>query len=155
MTDQHKPMAAVAFSPSGMMRLIGYVGLVPFIGLGVMVLLGEGEFASRAALAMVTYGAVIFSFIGGLHWGLVLLHSQGSVGRLSIIALGIGPSLLAWLAILVSLKLALVLLVMGFAALLGLDFAAHRSGRVPSWFLSTRIVLTCVVIACLLVLFSL
>ena len=52
---------------------LGYGGLLPFIACGLsMLLLPDAGMRHVAGRVLVGYGAVILSFLGGVHWGLVL-----------------------------------------------------------------------------------
>ncbi|NBT01688.1 MAG: DUF3429 family protein, partial [Betaproteobacteria bacterium] len=50
-------------------RILGYAGLMPFIGLAFMVQLADSPNDLIALESLVAYGAVIVSFLGALHWG--------------------------------------------------------------------------------------
>ena len=52
-----------------MIRVMGYAGLIPFIGLAFMVQLADSPQNLIAMESLVAYGAVITSFLGALHWG--------------------------------------------------------------------------------------
>lgn len=58
--------------------VLGYGGLIPFFVLAVLVLLGneflpqQGITTSQLALWLAAYAAVILSFLGAVHWGVVL-----------------------------------------------------------------------------------
>ena len=79
---------------------LGYAGLVPFAAgaLGI-VLLGD-ELRVFAARAVVAYGAVILSFVGAVHWGLLLA--------------AVLPSVAGWAALLLVPRHGLALLVVSF-----------------------------------------
>lgn len=49
---------------------LGHGGLIPFVGLAVLLWLVRGEPQSWAAMAMAAYAALIVSFLGGVHWGI-------------------------------------------------------------------------------------
>lgn len=80
--------------PAGAQAL-GFAGLIPFIAAAFATLLlpeaGQRELAGRALLA---YGAVILSFLGGVHWGLVLRDRPARPSR--PLAIGVLPSLFGW-----------------------------------------------------------
>jgi Protein of unknown function (DUF3429) len=67
---------------------LGYGGLLPFIGLAVLI----GVDAHHATLwsdALVGYGAVILSFVGALHWGFAMSMpalDPGLAGRAGLAA---------------------------------------------------------------------
>ncbi len=48
---------------------LGYAGLIPFIGLALLVQLAPTPLNYLSAESLAGYGAVITSFMGALHWG--------------------------------------------------------------------------------------
>lgn len=135
--------------------LLGLGGLLPFLacGLGALTLGGEG--ALRSSLAMIAYGATILAFLGGVHWGLALQAGDAQSGsvRRARFGLGVVPSLVGWLALLVALvglpDLALAVLLAGFAALIVVEARASRAGLMPAGYMGLRWVLTAGVALCL------
>jgi hypothetical protein len=53
---------------------LAYIGLLPFIGAALVLLLGTslglGMYRPLALQAITTYAAVIVSFLGGIQWGI-------------------------------------------------------------------------------------
>jgi drug/metabolite transporter superfamily protein YnfA len=118
-----KPQQAAAMPdifPTTLARRLGYAGLVPFALLAIAVWLLDPEGRHFVARALAAYGATVVSFVGALHWGLVMREpapvSAGSLGW------GVLPSLGAWVALLLPADLGLWML----AALLWLCFAVDR-----------------------------
>ena len=76
---------------------LGYAGLVPLVGLALLVwLLPEPDLQLWVASAMAGYGALIVSFLGGIHWG-AAWRGEGHQGDA---VWGVVPSLLGWLGVL-------------------------------------------------------
>ncbi len=125
---------------------LGYGGLIPFVGLAAAVLLQwHPELARRALLS---YGAVILSFVGALHWGFAMtVPSLDAAERTRLFAWSTVPALLAWPALLVSTAWGAVILVAGFLAHYLQDRRLARSQAFPAWFLPLRLRLSSV--ACL------
>jgi hypothetical protein len=78
---------------------LGAAGLLPFAVLALATLSGPdaafGLSAPFARTALVAYGAVVASFLGGIRWGLVA--AEPDQGRVTLdYALAVVPSLLAW-----------------------------------------------------------
>lgn len=90
--------------PPPMAWRLGYAGLIPFVFGAVLVWLVTGEAHPYVAAALSAYGAVIVSFLGGIHWGHVMRPwPQGQDGPASADATlvwGVVPSLVAWLGVL-------------------------------------------------------
>jgi Protein of unknown function (DUF3429) len=83
--------------PSLLARRLGYAGLVPFVLLAVLLWTVRADAQGPVALALVCYGAVIASFLGGVHWGLAgQLPAQDA--KLHYVW-GVLPSLLGWVAV--------------------------------------------------------
>jgi len=92
--------------------LLGYAGLLPFVA-GVMgIALLDGESRQFAARALVAYGAVILSFLGAVHWGL-LLRATGPSGHAQL-SVAVLPSVAAWGALLLPERYGLAALAVAF-----------------------------------------
>ena len=127
-------------------RLLGIGGLVPFIALALLTVLGTEVWQGRAETALLAYGAVILAFLGGVSWGTGLAARKDLLYLLSLV-----PFLAAWAALLVPRELGFWLLIAAFLVALANDRAAFRLGLVPAWFRSLRHFLTAVVVVCLLI----
>jgi hypothetical protein len=93
---------------------LGYAGLLPFAAAALGTALLDGAARDFAARALLAYGAVILSFLGAVHWGLVL--RAGAHGRMRPLVVGVLPSLAAWCALLLAVRHGLALLVVAFGA---------------------------------------
>lgn len=143
LTPSHKPPRLVA--------LLGYGGLVPFVGLAVLARLDPARQAYWSA-ALLDYGAVILSFVGALHWAMAM-QAPGlpQARRAQAYAWSVVPALLGWVALQLAAPVGGLLLVTGFILHLGAD--RHLAGRMPlpAWYLPLRLQLTAVVASlCLL-----
>ncbi len=101
---------------------------------------------------LVAYGAVILSFMGAVHWGLVISSGSGEDrgDATRWLSLGVIPALLAWVALLISLLNALFLLGVAFALVYALDRMAIAAALAPPWYGRLRLRLTAAVIVLLL-----
>ncbi|WP_334118415.1 DUF3429 domain-containing protein [Limnobacter sp.] len=92
------------------MDVLGYAGLIPFLGFAALTALcGDTDMATTLANYNLLYGLAVISFLGAVHWGLVIALSaqetpvyladmdQDAFEARSFIW-GVTPSLLAWLA---------------------------------------------------------
>ena len=127
---------------------LGAAGALPFLAAVVLVLAAGPETGAWAALAVRAYGAVILSFMGGIHWGLAMAQGGTSWARLGLAVL---PALLGWMALLLPLPFGLPLLAAAFAVLLAGDLQAVRAGLAPGWYPRLRWPLSAVVILCLFI----
>ena len=86
--------------------LLSFAGAVPFLGLGAVVLLDP--VASKTAIeVLISYGAVILSFLGAVHWGFALRDTAHPVNgtplppavlgaERQLLIFGIVPALIGW-----------------------------------------------------------
>ena len=99
---------------------------------------------------LLTYGAVILSFVGALHWGFAMVHPGASgpvTGKLFIWS--VVPSLLGWVALLLEPTVGAAFLIAGFLGHYGQDLRLTRILPLPSWYLPLRLQLTTVACLCL------
>ena len=82
-----RPIAKAAF-------VAGYAGLLPQVIAAAMVLSGM-EYRWTGLAAAYGYAAFIFSFLGGMWWGLAVTTRNNDVSANGIFALAVAPSLLS------------------------------------------------------------
>ncbi len=150
---RHLPPAALALSATG---------LIPFIGCGVSAVTQPDPTGLLWLQALTAYGAVILAFLGGVHWGLVLAApaAQTAARRDSLrLALGVVPSLIGWLALVVALLLppdfGLAILIAGFIAVVVTEDQLRRREAMPPGYMMLRWVLSAIVIAILVTVLTL
>ena len=74
LTDDHDGGPRRAQVPAAAAWL-GGLGLVPFVGLSIASQAIEGDLKTAALRGLLAYGAVILSFLGGIHWGAAMTRS--------------------------------------------------------------------------------
>ena len=124
--------------------LLGVGGLIPFIGLAALITIAPdiaGLGQRPLHMALVTYAALIASFIGGVRWGNALF---GHPWQTREFILSVIPSLLAWLALATPRPYDLMLLIGVFLALGVSDVGLALSGGAPRWYGKLRVLLTAV-----------
>jgi len=125
---------------------LGMAGLLPFVAGAAGLWLLSPEWAGLAALALLTYAAVIVSFLGGIHWGLAMPLAQT---RRGLLIWGLLPSLLAWAGLLLNSVWGLLLMAASLLLCYIVDCQIYRSLRLGGW-LGLRGMLTFVaVLSCL------
>jgi Protein of unknown function (DUF3429) len=145
--------------------LLGLLGLIPFLVCAYLACAWQQPGDGRALLALIAYGAVILSFLGGVHWGFALAEPAGDLAALAApvthgraenarIGLAVLPSLLGWVAVLIGVlvpapAIALCVLIIGFIATIVAEHDGHRRGWMPQRYLWLRWVLTVVTVAVL------
>ena len=118
---------------------LGLAGLLPFIALGLCVPFMAPSWQTQAVQAVVAYGAVILSFLGGVHWGAALTGHNDNPWRYGYAVM---PSLLGWVAVLCDdAGPALFLLSTGLLVTFFVDRAVY--GRMH-WYTLLRAALTLV-----------
>lgn len=128
--------------------VLGWAGVLPFLACAILV---WSPLMHEAALqGILLYGAIILSFLGGVHWGLELRQSESQITLGSGYSLSVIPALVAFLAFYFQSFLSLLIIAMGFLGLLVHDLQRVREGRVPAWYGVLRLQLTTAVLLCLL-----
>ena len=126
---------------------LGFAGLIPFLLAAAIGLLPGAPLYDLSLQALLAYGAVILSFLGGIRWGLAIATTE-SADLLGPLLLSVAPALLGWIALLVSSHTGLVLLALSFAAMLIADL---RLSTAPYWYRSLRLPLSIGAIFALLI----
>ena len=141
----HQNDAAVGFKdmpPTA--ALLGALGVLPFAITAVLAILPET--AEFGRWAIIGYGAVILSFLGGVQWGLGLRAASG--GSIAMVVSNV-IALTGWVALLLAPQVAIPALGAGFVAALAFDILAKPILLTPIWFLALRGLLTAAVLASL------
>jgi len=125
-------------------RMLGYGGLLPFLFLAGAVLLGIRLPLVPAPSLLVGYGAIILSFVGALHWGVMLNANQP---KANYFIWSITPALLGWTALILPIILGTGLLIIAFIICLFVDLRAIKLGLWPAYMRQLRVMLT--MMACL------
>lgn len=141
--------------PGTLARKLGYLGLLPFIGgaLFVWLLVGRIEDAPFffVVQGLTCYAAMVVSFLGGLHWGLVMWQSTTSAPEPSeyrrALWTGIAYSLAAWIAVLMPPHSGLVLMGFVLVACYLFDRKRYPELGVAGW-LTLRFRLTVIASLC-------
>ena len=129
-------------------KALGYGGLLPFIACGLsMLLLPDAGMREVTGRILVGYGAVILAFLGGVHWGLVLRTQSPRAG--GMLAIGVVPSLLGWMTLLLSFETAVAVQVATFGGFWLYEHRMLGPSIVPPAYLALRRWLTLVAVASL------
>jgi Protein of unknown function (DUF3429) len=117
--------------PSAWARRLGFGGLIPFVSLAAVLWLAPPGGWPLASLALLGYGATISSFLGAIHWGLVM--REGPDQQLRSLLWGVAPSLLGWGGLLLGSAPGLLLLAALLWACLGVDRARYPRYQLQAW----------------------
>lgn len=135
---------------------LGLAGLLPFVW-GVVTLYSPT--AAQQTVALVgprfigpyvglAYGTVILAFMSGVLWGFAT-KAEGDMAATGY-ALSVLPALWAFFMVGGGPVSAAINLMIGFVALLALDWFFAHWGLAPAWWMKLRILLTAIVLACLI-----
>lgn len=120
--------------------LLGFAGLIPPVGLTAGALLDLGLFAPSMPGFVLTYAAVILSFLGGSWWGYVTRAERPGWVLLSISVL---PALAGWAAIFsFQPPSALFALAGALVATLAMDWLLVQRRLAPGWWMRLRVPLS-------------
>lgn len=128
-------------------KWLGIAGLLPFVLLALAVQFTDGVVRSELQFGLTAFGAVILSFLGGIHWGAATLSVSAfsfTTGGLSVL-----PSAVGWVGLVVPSDLGLVLLSLAFAGMLVIDLRAISIKLLPEWYGRLRWNLSIIVVPCL------
>jgi hypothetical protein len=134
---------------------LGLAGLIPFLW-GALTLVSDGaaSFGLQAfgprfigPFVLLSYGTVILAFMSGILWGFAT-RAEGQVAATGY-ALSVLPALWAFFFVGGGPVSAAIYLIVGFVGLLGLDWLFWKQGLAPDWWMTLRVMLTVVVVACL------
>lgn len=128
--------------------VLGWAGVIPFAALAIATV-ARWPLPVPAEFALRAYGVAILSFMGGVQWGLTMRAGDGSDEGWRGYAASVLPALLGWVALLIPSRPGLVLLAIGFAALLAYDLRTVRQGYAPPWYGRLRWQLTSAVVVLL------
>jgi uncharacterized membrane protein len=124
--------------------LFALAGAAILAGLTIALFSGETRIRIPAITALVTFVAVILSYLGGIEAGIALQEERSTEKRRALaLCLSVFPALAAWGVLWLpstqsQVGAALVL----FIALWGADLWLARQGLVPAWFVDLRTAVT-------------
>jgi hypothetical protein len=132
--------------------ILGYGGVSPFFGLACLSIIFDENFFTTA---LITYAAVIVSFLGGVHWGVAISSfpkKKTTTELTTSLCISITPAIISWATLLIqNVTMAITILSGAFACQLAIDMIATKNGDLPSWYNALRIPLTIIAITCLII----
>lgn len=140
-------------TPFSIAVVISLAGLVPFLVLAGVVLL-EPVSSPAAIEVLISYGAVVLSFLGAVHWGFALRDTAHPVSgevlppavlgaERQLLMFGVVPAIIGWVALSLMLHfhlpaLALFLLLAGFFITIVIETIGRGRGVVAANYLALR-----------------
>jgi hypothetical protein len=128
-------------------KILGYLGLIPFIFFALHELLSLNLLTSmQASMGFIQYSAIILSFFGGVHWYQALCEPKNN----HQIYVAMLPSIVAWSSLfLFDIKITLFVLSVSYLLILMYDkFTLSLPKTIIIEYTKMRLVLTTVVISC-------
>ena len=131
-----------------LMTTLVFAGAIPFVGGAVLRLTGQDFMGLSGESILLSYGAVIISFLSGLHWCLGM-QARGNLrgGGFLLITSNL-TALGGWFALLIGGFLGIVMMAGLFLVLLGLD--SRLKSVTGDDFFKLRIIITAIVVVCLI-----
>ena len=133
---------------------LGGTGAIPFIMLAVAVLIvDDARVRPLLTNAVITYGAVILSFLGGVRWGIAIAADDGAENdKLPLwLTISIIPSLLGWGALFMPEHIGAIFLAVCFVSFGYLDIREIGISSAPAWYSKLRLPLSLAASASLMV----
>ncbi len=133
-----RPSLQDASSPD-MPSFLGWAGLVPFGLAALGTHSGIDALVLYGFLGGTTYGAVILSFLGAVHWGLAMQDDRSPYWYVWSIT----PALFGFVSLLFfDVEMRIVVLIPLFALAWSVDHQAANRGLIPNWYMRLRSMLT-------------
>ncbi|MGY6215586.1 DUF3429 domain-containing protein [Methylolobus aquaticus] len=130
---------------------LGTAAMLPFVVLTSGLYALPSEYRNNLVFWLSSYGAVVLSFVGAIHWGLALVHPKMLYGdRMTSMGWSVVPAAAAWSSFLVPAESGLLLMAGSFAAQYGADQQFESRFSVPEWYPPLRTSLTTVAALCLI-----
>lgn len=127
--------------------VLSVAGYVPFAGLSAGAILLPSPYQNQASLGLLIYGAIILSFLGGVHWGLEMARqsAHADAGSPTRFGISVVPSLVAWASLALPHGIEPAGLVVGFSLMLAYDLYCVKQQLAPLWYRTLRLPLTLLV----------
>ena len=127
-------------------QCLTYAGVLPFLGAAIIPAVKPNFLGLSYDNIILTYGAVIASFVAGVHWGIYLFKDP----PLNLFIHSNIAALLAWSAVLVVHPGSAFMLLLCFLYLIVIDRQLSKAGILESWYLRMRLIATTLVIVAFL-----
>jgi Protein of unknown function (DUF3429). len=129
--------------------ILSLMGILPFAASLAAMLVLDGPAPLAAQGVMLVYGAIILTFLGGIHWGVAMRE-----GTAADLVGSVVPSFVAFAAIYTAGSTGILILAAGFLAVLSTDWRYHTAGMTEDWFWLLRRVVSLSVLTCLMIAYA-
>ncbi|MFM7273581.1 MAG: DUF3429 domain-containing protein [Gammaproteobacteria bacterium] len=121
--------------------VLGAGGLIPFVsGAALQVMTHD----PRVMPLLASYGAVILSFVGALHWGYAVRDTPSGAGAWLRFGWSVVPALMAWVCLMLPAAVGVLMLAGALSTSLAVDEVFVRHMKMPVWLMPLRRALTAV-----------
>ena len=125
--------------PPNLPCFLGWAGLVPFVVAALGAHSKVDTLVLYGFLGGTTYGAVILSFLGAVHWGLAMNDNRNPYWYVWSIT----PALFGFASLLLfDVEMRIVVLIPLFGLAWSVDRQAANHGLIPNWYMRLRSMLT-------------
>lgn len=129
--------------------ILSATGLLPFIGHALFAWVAPGSEAAGLMRSQAHYAAAILTFVGALHWGMVVAGGEAFAAGAGVrLVWSVIPALYAWVMTLYPPAVAVPGLFFGLLVALLVDLLLYRSQPGLRWFMQLRLVISLVAVAC-------
>lgn len=127
-------------------------GFIPFALFSLGSIAAPPMHQHKMEIALLLYGAVILSFLGGIHWGYEMARKSEGTDSPSFSRLGLSvlPSLAAWGSLALPQPYSAVGLAVSLILTLAYDIICVQQGYMLKWYPKLRVPVTLAVVASLL-----
>ena len=137
------------FLSKRLIHQLGFAGLIPFLLLTLACWLANSEWIEVFLNAQQVYAIVTLSFLGGIHWGATMVCADLSAAQTRrALTWSVAPVVIACAATACG-GFRFAVLMAGFIGSYQVDKRLFTWYKSPSWFMRLRFILTCVVVAAL------
>lgn len=131
-------------------HLLGYAGLAPFVLLMLGAWLAHSDWLADFIRGQLAYGIAILSFLGGMHWGAVMMSGELTMDQSrKALVWSVMPALIAWFSTMMG-GFGFAMLMAGFIAAYQADKRLFAWYRFEPWLLQLRLKLTVIVVVLLM-----
>ena len=131
--------------------LLGAAGVLPFAALSAQIATGlplGPRMTGPALYALLIYGTVILSFLGGIQWGLAVASADRSDAWRRF-GFSILPACAAWSALWINGRNGLLILAVALVIWTAYELWSTGLGEAPAWYGRLRLALSAIVVGCL------
>ena len=126
-------------------KFLTYAGALPFIGCLIVPFIQPDFTALNFNKIILTYSAVIVSFIAGIHWGIYMFKEA----PINLFIHSNISTLFAWFAVLVNTPISFGIILICFFYLLFIDKQLYDAEILDQWYIRLRVNISLIVLTTL------